>query len=99
MPARGLYETPTPSSQELADPMSTAEDGCGTDGASADGHGLGDNLAVQAARADWLYHSRRFQARSRQHNTHPTPTPDADLGPTTASMICPPLNFGTNLRS
>ena len=44
--------------------MSTADDSGSAEGTSANGHGLGDNLAVQAARADWLYHSRRFQARA-----------------------------------
>jgi len=28
---------------------------------SDSGGGLGDNLSVQAARADWLYHSRQYQ--------------------------------------
>ena len=42
--------------------MSIAEDGVHAEGgAQANGCGLGDNLAVQAARADWLHHSRRFQ--------------------------------------
>ena len=31
--------------------------------AEGGGLSLGDNLSVQAARANWLYHSRRYQAR------------------------------------
>ncbi len=67
-PLRVLYatpipSTPAPSSQDPADPMLTGHDSGAAEGASDEGHGLGGNLAVQAARADWLYHSRRFQAR------------------------------------
>ena len=34
------------------------------------GSGLADNLSVQAARADWLYHSQRYQVKLLRHATN-----------------------------
>ena len=54
MPPQPSFDTPA--QQQQADPASAADSS-----SEGGGAGLGDNLSVQAARADWLYHSRQYQ--------------------------------------
>ena len=70
-PAQPIFDTPA----QRQPVESTAAADTGGEGGGA---GLGDNLSVQAARADWLYHSRQYQAR-RRRDRHQRPMQSVSL--------------------